>query len=139
MNFNRLFDLPVIRNYSKDKLISTFFEFIKYGVVGLLNTVVHFIIFITALHFDLNQATSNLFGFIVAVSFSFILNSLFTFNAKPTFSRYLKMVCIMAVISYGFGFLGDSLSFHPLVTFVVYCGCSYIISFTLVKKFVYAK
>lgn len=64
--------------------------FIKYLSIGIVNTAIHWAIFaICFLILNLNQGISNLIAFILAVTFSFFMNSYFTFNKRPTSIRYV--------------------------------------------------
>lgn len=57
--------------------------FAKYTSIGVLNTLLHWVVFgvcIYAAH--TNQAIENFAGFVVAMSFSFFANAKFTFKAS---------------------------------------------------------
>ena len=67
------------------------------------------------------------------------MNATFTFKEKPTPARFLKMTLIMAVFSYGFGFLGDYYKLDPLITIIIYFALNPIIGFILTKYIVFSK
>lgn len=114
-------------------------QFLRYGLIGLANTGIHFCVFWLIFIYLDSQAVGNLCGFLVAVSFSFFMNSRFTFKKQPTIGRFIKMALLMSGLSYGSGFVGDSLNVHPIVTFVGYSALSYIIGFLLTKNFVFSE
>lgn len=65
------------------KLIELFKQFIKFGIVGALNTVLSYII--TNLSFyvlHLHAQLSNIIAFIITVFISFILNGKYVFKAE---------------------------------------------------------
>lgn len=72
------------------KLISKFTskEFIKFFVVGLINTFNHNIIYLFLLTY-INYMYSTLIAFIIAMYISFFLNCYITFNVKPTLKKLL--------------------------------------------------
>lgn len=114
-------------------------EILLYGLIGLANTAIHFCVLWSIYHCGSSQAVGNLCGFLVAVLFSFIMNSKFTFRKKPTLKRFLKMVIIMSGLSYCSGLTGDVFSIHPIITFVGYSAISYLVGFILTKKFVFSE
>lgn len=111
-------------------------ESLSYAVIGILNTGIHFFVFWTLSHFE-PQGLSNLIAFTVAVSFSFFANSVFTFKKELKFSSFCKMYLLMGALAYGSGVVGDVINIYPLVTFVCYCGVSYIVGFFVSKYFVF--
>ncbi len=66
-----------------EKLISTFYQFIKFGIVGVINTVLSLLIsngcyYLLYLH----EQISNFFAFVITVFISFVLNSRFVFREE---------------------------------------------------------
>lgn len=107
--------------------------FAKYTSIGVLNTLIHWVVFgvcIYAAH--TNQALANFAGFVVAVSFSFFANAKFTFKASTTTMRYMLYVGFMGTLSATVGWAADrcSLLQLSLVTFS---------AISLVCGFVYSK
>ena len=72
--------LPILNSYI---LINESITFIKYGIVGLISTLVHLsVIWVLINQTDMNIIYINSFAFIVAFIFSFFGNFYFTFKAK---------------------------------------------------------
>lgn len=113
-------------------------QLLIYGLIGVLNTLIHGLVFFSLISV-MNQAVSNLLAFLVAVCFSFFMNATFTFKEKPTTARFLKMTLIMAVFSYGFGFMGDFYKLTPCITIIVYFILNPIIGFIFTKYIVFNK
>lgn len=111
-------------------------QFLKYGLIGVANTIIHGIAFFLFLS-SFSQAISNLFAFFIAVCFSFYMNAIFTFKERPTAGRFLKMVLFMAICSYGFGFVGDYYELDPAVTIAIYFIINPVIGFALTKFLVF--
>lgn len=118
-------------------IINKYLDMIVYGLIGLLNTAVHFIVFIVGYKLIESQTISNFIAFCVAVVFSFFMNAKFTFKKRPTMKMFLKMFLVMSLLSIGAGYAGDMFSVHPMITFVGYCIFSYLVGFILSKTFVY--
>lgn len=89
--------------------------FAKYTSIGVLNTLIHWVVFgvcIYAAH--TNQALANFAGFVVAVSFSFFANAKFTFKASTTTMRYMLYVGFMGTLSATVGWAADRCSLPQL-------------------------
>ena len=112
-------------------------QFFVYCIIGFLNTVVHYCGFMGSIVFLKYQSMSNLFGFILGVSVSFYLNGKFNFKKELNKLRFLKMVCASGSLSFIFGFLGDSFSLDPNITFVIYVLFNPIFGFILTKYYVF--
>lgn len=117
----------------------TIYQAISYGAIGVLNTGIHFVVFWFILRICNYQSLANLLGFLVAVTFSFVMNAKFTFRKKPTTRRFLKMVVLMAFVSVVFGAMGDFLHLYPLITFGIYFVLNPIIGFLITKFLVFEK
>ncbi|HCL6625866.1 TPA: GtrA family protein [Citrobacter amalonaticus] len=110
--------------------------FAKYTSIGVLNTLIHWIVFgicIYGLH--TNQALANFAGFVIAVSFSFFANAKFTFKAPTTTFRYMLYVGFMGTLSAVVGWVADRCELPPLVTLVTFSAISLICGF-LYSKFI---
>lgn len=110
-------------------------QILLYGLVGIGNTVLHGTVFAFLVTRNIEQSISNFSAFLVAVTFSFFLNAHLTFKKKPTLPKFLMMSCMMAVLSYAGGWLGEKFEFHYLATFVLWSLFSFIAGF-IFSKFV---
>ncbi len=112
--------------------------FAKYFSIGILNTALHWVIFgLCFMLFNLSQANSNLMAFLIAVTFSFFMNAKFTFNKKPTGTRYILFTAFMAFLSYLTGLSADYLNLFPLITLVAFSAISLILGFVYSKYIVF--
>ncbi|WP_318363288.1 GtrA family protein [Enterobacter sp.] len=112
--------------------------FAKYASIGVLNTLIHWVVFaicIYALH--TSQALANFSGFVVAVSFSFYANARFTFNASATTMRYMLYVGFMGSLSAAVGWAADRCGMAPIVTLVVFSAISLVCGFIYSKLIVF--
>lgn len=108
-----------------------------YGLIGLINTAVHFVVFWGIVNIGASQAISNALGFTTAVIISFILNAHFTFRQIPTLRRFLRMYGSMLFVSWSFGWIGDTFELLPAITFLIYCIINPIVGFLVTKYFVF--
>ncbi len=112
--------------------------FVRYCSVGVINTIVHFVIFTVNIKvLGIKQFLSNLIAFLVAITFSYYANSIFTFQAEKNVRKYLLYISVMAVLSLTIGYLGDMYLLHPLLTFLVFSFSSLVIGFLLSKYLLY--
>lgn len=90
----------------EEKRLSRYGEFIKFGLVGISNTVVYWFIssLITGLlnqKIDKSYLVGNTIAFIVSVYWSFVWNRRFVFQNRSTGKEYFKSL-IRAYITYSF-------------------------------------
>lgn len=112
--------------------------FFTYSLVGLANTLVHWqIFFVLRVAIGLDQSISNLAAFCVAASFSYYLNALYTFDAKHSVRGYVVFLCVMGVLSYAVGYLGDRWRLHGLLTVAVFSLLSLVFGFLLSRFLVF--
>ena len=88
-------------NKMKDKKI--IIDFIKFSFVGIINTIVSYIL-INTFHYVLkiDVILSNLFTFLLSVLLSYILNSIFVFKLKDHSIKTILKSIIKAYLSYAF-------------------------------------
>lgn len=75
----------------KDKLGEFLKQFLKFGIIGFINTVISYLItnggyYILGLH----EQLANIIAFIITVFISFILNGKFVFNEETEKNSFLK-------------------------------------------------
>ena len=100
--------------------VNTRIQLIRFCVVGSVNFVIHLATFaLAASVLDLTQLISNAIGYLVASSFSFIVNSIWSFEAKLRMRRYVRFqlvgvfgLAICAIL----GHLGDEFHLPYTVT-----------------------
>lgn len=112
--------------------------FAKYTSIGVINTLIHWVVFALCLYgLNTNQALANFSGFVIAVSFSFFANARFTFNTPTTTMRYMFYVGFMGSLSATVGWIADMCVFPPLVTLVVFSTISLICGFIYSKYIIF--
>jgi len=106
--------------------------FFKYLIVGVFNTAIHVAVF-TAMHLfaGTDQAISNLTAFFVALSFSFLVNSRYTFRVPLSLLRYLVFVVGMGSLSLALGAIADAQGWRPAATVMLYSVISLVLGFLL--------
>ncbi|WP_097313969.1 bactoprenol glucosyl transferase [Escherichia coli] len=112
--------------------------FAKYTSIGVLNTLIHWVVFVVCIYAaHTNQALANFAGFVVAVSFSFFANAKFTFKASTTTMRYMLYVGFMGTLSATVGWAADRCSLPPIVTLVTFSAISLVCGFVYSKFIVF--
>lgn len=109
---------------------------LRYGLVGLGNTAVHWIVFLL-LHRVLDQALSNFLAFTVAATCSYCLNARFTFAATPSKRRYLLFVLGMGALSLLLGALADRARLSPWLTLVSFSLVSLVVGYSYSRRVVF--
>lgn len=112
--------------------------FTKYGVVGILNTLIHWMVFLY-LYYELlqKQAISNLVAFAIAVTFSFFVNARFTFKSYVSLKRYVLYVAFMGAMSWLVGALADNQKINPILTMTIFSAISLVLGFIYSKYIVF--
>lgn len=112
--------------------------FTRYASVGVVNTVIHWLIFAFCfglLH--LNQMLANFLAFCSAVTFSFIANARWTFKARTSLLRYFSFTSFMGGIALLTGYTADRIHLMPVVTLIVFSLISFILGFAYSKYVVF--
>lgn len=112
-------------------------RFLKYIIVGGGNTLIHWLFFFMFYHLNLSQSKSNFIAFVIAVTFSFFVNTKFTFKSQFSHKRYFLYVTFLGVISFFIGFISDLINFQPIFTLIVFSGVSLILGFYYSHYFVF--
>lgn len=73
------------------RLTQTHFEIIKFIIVGGINTLDYYIVYLLFLElFKVNYMISHIIGFIVSFIISYYLNCYFVYKVKPTLKKFLS-------------------------------------------------
>ncbi|RTY56868.1 GtrA family protein [Pantoea sp. YU22] len=111
--------------------------FARYFSVGIINTLIHWVVF-TALYTEgQTQSLSNFAAFCFAVTFSFFANAKWTFNAEITTIRYLLYLFFMGGMASAVGLYADRTHSNPIVTLVAFSAISLICGFIYSKYIVF--
>lgn len=112
-------------------------HFLSYFKIGILNTIIHWSIFLTMFHFGVSQSISNIVAFLISMSVSFVLNAKYTFNKKMTIKAYIFFSLFMAALSFISGYCGDHFKLNPMITLISFSGLSLVIGFLYSKIVVF--
>jgi len=107
--------------------------FQKYASVGVLNTLLHWGIFYALYQLGATQGIANVLAFLAAVSFSFVVNSRYTFQSGMTGARYLLYIGFMGTMALVLGRLADWMHLPAVITLITFSG------FSLIAGFLYAR
>ncbi|MGR9072608.1 MAG: GtrA family protein [Gammaproteobacteria bacterium] len=117
-------------------------EFFKFGAVGLVATIVHISIAIIMIRFwQCNLFQANIAAYSVAMLFSFVFNSRWSFNRQLSTSLFLRFFtansAVLGVIMGGSLFL-TYFRTDPVVGTFLIALCSPLVSFTAHKFWTYS-
>lgn len=92
-----------------DEMFETIMQFIKFGIVGVSNTIISYVIYIGSLsflnklsNFKFNYLISSLLSFVLSVLWSFYWNNKYVFLDSNDKKRSLWKTLIKTYISYSF-------------------------------------
>ena len=113
--------------------------FARYASVGVVNTLIHWIVFAVVFAFYPKQSLANFTAFCVAVTFSFIANAKWTFNAEATTSRYLLYVAFMGAMAAIVGWSADKMHAPAVITLLAFSAISLFCGFAYSKLFIFRR
>lgn len=112
--------------------------FARYASVGVVNTLIHWIVFTALYTQGQTQSLSNFAAFCFAVTFSFFANAKWTFSSEVTTIRYLLYLFFMGGMASAIGLYADKTHANPVVTLIVFSAISLACGF-LYSRFVVFK
>ncbi|PVZ11354.1 MULTISPECIES: GtrA family protein [unclassified Pseudomonas] len=96
-------------------------SFLRYACVGVANTLLHASAFFALVYLaQAGQALANTVAFLFAATFSYLANSIYTFDAPRSRRGYLLFVGFMGGLAWGTGYLAQGAQWAPLITLVVF-------------------
>lgn len=111
--------------------------FARYASVGVVNTLIHWVVFTAFYTHGQSQSLSNFAAFCCAVTFSFFANAKWTFNAEATTIRYLLCLFFMGGMASAVGLYADRTKANPIMTLVVFSFISLLCGFIYSKFIVF--
>ncbi len=85
----------------KNNLVKTFWQFIKFGMVGASNTVISLVIYYIGLYLNLHYVLSNVLGFIAGTLNAYYWNNKYVFKKEEGEERSTAKSVTKVFISYG--------------------------------------
>jgi putative flippase GtrA len=117
-----------------------FFEFIRYNLVGIINTIAGFSIIYILMFFGVSATISNAIGYGIGSIISFYLNRKYTFKSSLRDKIVIFKFFAVLAISYGLNFLMLRwllVSINPYLAQIGSAVVYTISSFLLIKFFVF--
>lgn len=81
---------------------STFLQFIKFGLVGVSNTVISYVTYVVCVYVGMHYILANIVSFIISVLNSYYWNNKFVFVADENETRIWWKTLGKTFIAYGF-------------------------------------
>jgi len=115
-------------------------EFLKYNLVGVINTLVGFGIIFILMFLGLSPILSNAIGYLIGSSISFILNSKYTFKQQNLSREVTIYFFLTLLLSYFLNYITLNYAlnyFNPYIAQIISGGVYTISSFLIMKFFVF--
>ena len=80
----------------------SFIQFLKFGIVGLSNTVISYLIYSSLVYFCIHYIIASIIAFIISVLNSFFWNNKYVFKKQSDQKRNVMLSLIKTYISYAF-------------------------------------
>ena len=88
--------------FTRPIFLAEYERFARFGAVGIFNTVLGYAVVLAALHLGCGDIASNLLGFAVGLTASFILNGRWTFAARDLYRpQNLSRYAVIVLAAYG--------------------------------------
>ena len=82
-----------------------FLQFVKYNLVGLVNTLVGFSIILGLMYVGLSATVSNMVGYTIGASISYMLNSKYTFSSSVKSQKTMVKFFMILGLAYVLNFV----------------------------------
>jgi putative flippase GtrA len=115
----------------------------RYALIGVCNTTIHLLIVGLLTWFaEFNQMYANVIAYIVASSFSFVMNTRWSFQSRPgarNYARFQLVSLFGLIVNATVGHLGDHFGWHIAVTVFLIALTVSVISFLLHRSYTFSK
>ena len=88
--------------FQDKNLTSLILQFIKFGIVGLSNTAISYIIYFLLVYFDLHYLIASIIAFFISVLNSFFWNNKYVFKKEAGQKRNIAKSLVKTYVSYAF-------------------------------------
>ena len=127
------------RRFSKDE----FFRFIKFGVTGVMNTLVDFTVFWVLSYLGINQFSSQVVSYSCGMFNSYIVNRSWTFNSKNKFFsrqmlRFIVANLSLLLLSLGVLLILDKMGYAKLIAKLCATAVTMVVGFLLNRLWVFS-
>lgn len=116
-------------------------RFIKFFIVGLLNTAVHFVLLsLLVSNYGMEPEISNVLAFAATNMISYVLNTYWTFKAKaalPHYVRFLASSLMGLFLSYAIMKVAILIGWNYQIGFAAQCVLMPLTNYILIKYFVF--
>ncbi len=89
----------------RDKVRKTVFQFIKFGIVGVSNTLINYAVYFVLVSLGVHYLAGNAVGFFVSVANAFYWNNRVVFRRQEGRGRNLLHAFVKSLVSYSFSSL----------------------------------
>lgn len=105
-----IFLCKLLRKEYSEEILNSFLQFIKFGIVGISNTVISYFLYVISLNslnsiltqFKYNYLIAQIIAFVLSVLWSFYWNNKMVFVLKEGQNRSILKALIKTYISYSF-------------------------------------
>lgn len=123
--------------------MKTTIQLTRFALVGVMNTALHLAtIGLLTQVFGLSQLVSNVAAYMVASSFSFVVNSVWSFRVRPQIRRFARfqMVGLMGLVASAvLGRMGDVFAWHYAMTVLLTACVVPVLSFMAHRSYTYSQ
>lgn len=96
----KFFLIRILRLSFLESRWSAFMQFIKFGLVGLSNTLVSYVVYLIGIFFGLHYLAASILGFLVSVLNAFFWNNKYVFTVEEGETRSLWKSFCKTFVSY---------------------------------------
>ncbi|QCT99180.1 GtrA family protein [Campylobacter hyointestinalis subsp. hyointestinalis] len=88
----------------KNKIISAINkkEITKFAIVGIINTIIGLTIIYVLIYLRFNDYTANLFGYVIGIFFSYILNKFYVFNNLRNNINFKEIIIFIIIFIFSY-------------------------------------
>lgn len=113
-------------------------QFIKFGIVGVSNTIITFAIYSLLVYFNINYIIANIIGYCAGIANSFVWNSKWVFkknssNSTILFKFIIVNLIVLCITTYSLFILVNTFGINKYLSQIITIILGMIINFILNK------
>lgn len=117
-------------------------QFLKFGAVGFLNTLITIGTYSVLMYFDVNYLIANVFGYALGVLNSYYWNKKWVFKADHSQKSMFTKFVVVNLITLGFNtlilyLLVQNMDINPLLSQIAATGAGLLFNYILNKKWTF--
>lgn len=126
--------------YSCYNKVKRYIEIFRFGIVGILATIIHYGVYLSLLHF-MHESVAYSIGYVISLIGNFFASNYYTFKTKPTAKKGAGFVmshfvnyCLHIIFLNTFLWIGLKEEYAPIPVFFIVVPINFVLVRFVLKK-----